>query len=68
MNKLLELLFPPKCMLCGQLLGEEEEICGQCRKKILLNTAPPRTEKGAFLTRLPPDCGMKLTCAGRCKA
>ena len=51
MHKLLELLFPPKCMLCGQLLGDEEEICGQCRKKILLNTAPPRAEKGAFFDK-----------------
>ena len=51
MNKLLELLFPPKCMLCRQLLGEEEEICGECRKKILLNTAPPRAEKGAFFDK-----------------
>lgn len=51
MNKLLKLLFPPKCMLCGQILGEEEEICGQCRNRILLNTAPPRTEKGAFFDK-----------------
>lgn len=48
MNKLLKLLFPPKCMLCGRLLGEEEEICADCRRKVLLNTAPPRVEKGAF--------------------
>ena len=27
MNRLIRLLFPPKCMLCGELLGEEEEIC-----------------------------------------
>lgn len=51
MNKLLKLLFPPKCMLCGQILGAEEEICGQCRNRILLNTAPPRTEKGAFFDK-----------------
>jgi len=51
MHKLLQLLFPPKCMLCNRLLGEEEEICGECRKKILLNTAPPRTEKGAFFDK-----------------
>ncbi len=37
-----ELLFPPKCMLCGNLLGGEEEICSDCRAAILLNTAPPR--------------------------
>ena len=48
MKALLKLLFPPKCMLCGMPLREDEEICGQCRQKVLLNTAPPRVEKGAF--------------------
>ena len=51
MNKLLKLLFPPKCMLCGSLLGDEEEICLDCRQKVLLNTAPPRVEKGAFFDK-----------------
>jgi len=51
MNKLQKLLFPPKCMLCRRLLDEELEICGDCRQKILLNTAPPRTEKGAFFDK-----------------
>lgn len=51
MNRLLKLLFPPKCMLCGKVLGEEEEICSACREKVLLNTAPPRTEKGAFFDK-----------------
>lgn len=51
MNKFLKLLFPPKCMLCGGILGEEEEICSACREKVLLNTAPPRTEKGAFFDK-----------------
>ena len=51
MNKLLKLLFPPKCMLCGKVLGEEEEICPSCREKVLLNTAPPRVEKGAFFDK-----------------
>lgn len=51
MNELLKLLFPPKCMLCNRLLGEDEEICGGCRSKILLNTAPPRVEKGAFFDK-----------------
>ena len=51
MKALLKLLFPPKCMLCGMTLREEEEICGQCRRKVLLNTAPPRVEKGAFFDK-----------------
>lgn len=51
MRKLLELFFPPKCMLCGSLLREETEICSQCREKVLLNTAPPRVDKGAFFDK-----------------
>lgn len=51
MNPILKLLFPPKCMLCGTPLREDEEICGDCRQKVLLNTAPPRVEKGAFFDK-----------------
>ena len=51
MNPILKLLFPPKCMLCGMPLREDEEICGQCRQKVLLNTAPPRVEKGTFFDK-----------------
>jgi len=50
-NAILKLLFPPKCMLCGMPLRENEEICGDCRQKVLLNTAPPRMEKGAFFEK-----------------
>ncbi len=46
--KLKEILFPPKCMLCHGLLREKEEICGECRQKVLLNTSPPKLSKGAF--------------------
>lgn len=38
-------------MLCGMPLRENEEICGDCRQKVLLNTAPPRMEKGAFFEK-----------------
>ena len=51
MIDLLKLLFPPKCMLCGSILGAEQEICAACREKVLLNTAPPRVEKGAFFDK-----------------
>ncbi len=51
MNAILKLLFPPKCMLCGMPLRDNEEICGDCRQKVLLNTAPPRMEKGAFFEK-----------------
>ncbi len=46
--KLLEVLFPPKCMLCRGLLREQEEICPECRQKVLLNTSPPKMSSGAF--------------------
>ena len=30
--RLMELLFPPKCILCGGLLKREEtDLCRQCR-------------------------------------
>ena len=51
MKRLLELLFPPKCMLCGKPLGTAEEICQECRSRVLLNTAPPRIDKGAFFDK-----------------
>ena len=50
-NKLLQLLFPPKCMLCGGTMQDEEGICPACRQKVLLNTAPPRAGKGAFFDK-----------------
>ena len=51
MNALLELLFPPKCMLCGSPLGGDEEVCGRCRQRVLLNTAPPLVSAGAFFDK-----------------
>ena len=51
MNALLELLFPPKCMLCGSPLGGDEEVCGLCRQRVLLNTAPPLVSAGAFFDK-----------------
>ena len=31
--RLLDLLFPPKCVLCGRLLDREEtDLCGACRR------------------------------------
>ena len=51
MNALLELLFPPKCMLCGSPLGGDEEVCGLCRQRVLLNTAPPLVTAGAFFDK-----------------
>ena len=32
--RLLDLLFPPKCVLCGRLLEREEtDLCGACRRE-----------------------------------
>ena len=30
---LLDLLFPPKCALCGRLLDRETDLCRDCRKE-----------------------------------
>ena len=30
---LLDLLFPPKCALCGRLLDLETDLCRDCRKE-----------------------------------
>ena len=32
MTGLLDLLFPPRCLLCGELLDGEKFLCGSCRK------------------------------------
>ena len=35
MQRLLNLLFPPKCVLCGKILEKEEtDLCRQCRTEI----------------------------------
>lgn len=32
-HRLMQLLYPPKCVLCRKLLTEEEsDLCGQCRR------------------------------------
>jgi len=46
--RLLELLFPPKCILCGKLLKKEEtDLCGDCR--IHTPSYPARKRKPQFL-------------------
>lgn len=46
---LMRLLFPPRCMFCdSRLPSGVEEVCEQCRKKIVLSNAPSLHEKGAF--------------------
>ena len=45
----LDLLFPPKCALCGRLLdGEEGGICGGCRQQLPFTTGADSLRAGAF--------------------
>ena len=40
---LMDLLFPPRCVFCGRVLGSgEREICAQCQR-----TLPWLTEEAA---------------------
>lgn len=41
-ERLRNLLFPPKCMICGKILREDEGICAACRSGVFLNGALPR--------------------------
>ena len=45
---LLEILFPPKCILCRELLSKEEhDVCEECR--IFVSDYPNRKNKAQFL-------------------
>lgn len=42
-ERLLDLLFPPKCAFCGRLLGPEEDgICTRCVQSLPWNGTAPR--------------------------
>ena len=46
--QLMDLLFPPKCILCRKLLSKEEtDLCGSCRSEVL--EYPVRKTKPQFL-------------------
>ena len=46
--RLMDLLFPPKCVLCGKLLSKEEtDLCGSCRREA--PEYPLRKTKPQFL-------------------
>lgn len=48
MSRLLELLFPPKCLLCRQILERQElDLCRKCR--VEAPEAPEPKEKRTFL-------------------
>lgn len=44
-NKLLDLLFPPKCAFCGKLMEKSGDICEDCEKNL-----PYREGKDALLS------------------
>ncbi len=47
--KLLDLLFPPRCIFCRTVLpSPAPAVCDHCQKSILLTGSPPHKAKGAF--------------------
>jgi len=59
MKKLLDLIFPPRCAVCGELLTWEERrgfLCGKCERDI------PYFPKGKC-----PHCGGETETAGFCE-
>ncbi len=34
MRKLLDLIFPPKCPFCGEILEHEMPVCTDCMEKL----------------------------------
>ena len=50
MNRLIRLLYPPKCPFCEKLLqGEERLICGECRRSLPYAGAAGK-QSGRFYT------------------
>lgn len=48
LDHLASVLFPPKCVLCGKLLGKDElDLCRDCRETV--NPYPFGKRKGQFL-------------------
>ena len=44
----LDLLYPPKCMVCQRLLEpEQRDLCPQCRTALTLQARPPRKPRMA---------------------
>ena len=47
--KLLDLLFPPRCILCRRVLPKDSPaVCSACQKSTLLSGTSPHRAKGAF--------------------
>lgn len=51
MNRVLRLLFPPRCAFCGALLRQEEnEVCGRCMAQLRF-LPPGRAKAPMFVDR-----------------
>ena len=48
---LLDLLFPPKCVFCGRILGQGEiHLCAKCQRELPWLTGPQAQQKGEFFS------------------
>ena len=49
LNRLLRLIFPPKCIFCGAMLKPSEpDVCQMCMDAVLLDGEPAQRVNGAF--------------------
>lgn len=49
LNRVLSLIYPPKCIFCGALLqGEAHDVCPACMDAIVLDSYPITRPEGAF--------------------
>lgn len=50
---LLSLLFPPKCMFCGEILPRgSQDVCQRCMDEVLLTDSAPKKQDGAFFSKV----------------
>ena len=54
-NILTDLLYPPRCVLCGELCGWQEKLCPICRERL--------SEAGCFAEDNVFNCAKLLWCA-----
>ena len=63
-QRLLNFILPPRCLLCGKILKEDTGLCGECITKLDLIKQPVCSECGHPLESTL-DQGRNLLC-GRC--
>jgi ComF family protein len=56
LSKLLDLVFPPRCVACRTLLKHDESLCNKCRSKITLNTTFFCGECRLRISKPRPSC------------